>query len=74
MSSAKWQPFCRGFNVLMVEEWKSAVDNGTFVSAVALDLDKAFLNLSQGLLIAKLAFYRIGVGNTSGYKTIRRSC
>ena len=43
--------------VTMLEKWKKAVDNGEYVSALFLDLSKAFDTINHDLLLAKLKAY-----------------
>ena len=44
--------------VTMLEKWKKAVDNGEYVSALFLDLSKAFDTINHDLLLATLKAYR----------------
>ena len=41
----------------MLEKWKKAVDNGEYISALFLDLSKAFDTIKHDLLLAKLKAY-----------------
>ena len=43
--------------VAMLEKWKKAVDNEEYVSALFLDLSKAFGTINHDLLLAKLKAY-----------------
>ena len=43
--------------VTMIEKWKKAVNNGEYVSALFLDLLKAFGRINHELLLAKLKAY-----------------
>ena len=39
--------------LIMIEDWKSSLDNGNNVGTIAVDLSKAFDSLPHGLLVAK---------------------
>ena len=41
----------------MLEMWKNTLDKGGYLSAIFMDLSKAFDTLNQNLLIAKLEAY-----------------
>ena len=41
----------------MLDMWKNTLDNGGYVSAIFMDLSKAFDTLKRKLLIAKLGAY-----------------
>ena len=41
----------------MLDMWKNTLDNGRYVSAIFMDLSKAFDTLKRKLLIAKLGAY-----------------
>ena len=43
--------------VTMLEKWEKAVDNGEYVSALFMDLSKAFDTINHDLLLAKLKAY-----------------
>ena len=41
----------------MLEKWKRGIDNGAYVSALFVDLSKAFDTINHGLMLAKLKAY-----------------
>ena len=41
----------------MLEKWKRAIDNGAYVSALSMDLSKAFDTINYNLMLAKLKAY-----------------
>ena len=45
----------------MIEEWKSALDNGLIVGSKAIDLSRAFDSLSHDLLLAKIYAYGVNI-------------
>ena len=45
----------------MIEEWKSALDNGNMVGSIAIDLSRAFDSLPHGLLLAKIYAYGVNI-------------
>ena len=45
----------------MIEEWKSALDNGNMVGSIAIDLSRAFDSLPHGLLLAKVYAYGVNI-------------
>ena len=45
----------------MIEDWKESLDKNNLISALFMDLPKAFDNLSDGLLIAKFRAYGLSL-------------
>ena len=41
----------------MLEEWKRWIDNGSYVSALFMDLSKAFDTINHDLVLAKVIAY-----------------
>ena len=50
---------CQSTLLRMIDDWKSYLDNGNNVGAIAVDLSKAFDRLPHGLLVAKLFAYGV---------------
>ena len=50
---------CQTTLLRMIQDWKTALDNGNFVGSIAVDLSKAFNSLPHGLLVAKLHAYGV---------------
>ena len=55
----KFQKISRTQNLLvtMLEKWKKAVDKREYVSALLMDLSKAFDTVNHDFLLAKLKAY-----------------
>ena len=45
----------------MIEEWKSALDNGNMVGSIAIDHSRAFDSLPHDLLLVKIYAYGINI-------------
>ena len=43
--------------LIMLEKWKRGIDNGAYVSALFMDLSKAFDTINHDLMLAKLKAY-----------------
>ena len=41
----------------MLEKWKRGIDNGSYISALFMDLSKAFDTINHDLMLAKLKAY-----------------
>ena len=41
----------------MLEEWKKWIDNGSYISALFMDLSKTFDTINHDLVLAKLKAY-----------------
>ena len=57
----------------MIEEWKSALDNGNMVGSIAIDLSRAFDSLdslSHGLLLAKIYAYGFRLNHANQLRAI----
>ena len=52
---------CQSTLLRMIEEWKSALDNGNMVGSIAIDLSRAFDSLPHGLLLAKIYAYGVNI-------------
>ena len=52
---------CQSTLLRMIEEWKSALDNGNMVGSIAIDLSRAFDSLPHGLLLAKVYAYGVNI-------------
>ena len=52
---------CQSTLLRMIEEWKSALDNGNMVGSIAIDLSRAFDSLPHGLLLAKVYAYSVNI-------------
>ena len=52
---------CQTTLLRMIEEWKSALDNGNMVGSIAIDLSRAFDSLPHGLLLAKVYAYGVNI-------------
>ena len=52
---------CQSTLLRMIEEWKSALDNGDMVGSIAIDLSRAFDSLPHGLLLVKVHAYGVNI-------------
>ena len=52
---------CQSTLLWVIEEWKSALDNGNMVGSIAIDHSRAFDSLPHGLLLAKIYAYGINI-------------
>ncbi len=52
---------CHSILLLLVEDWRNALDNRQYVAAIMMDLSKAFDCLPHGLLLGKLRAYGLSV-------------
>ena len=52
---------CQGTLLRMIEERKSALDNGNMVGSKAIDLSRAFDSLPHGLLLANVHAYGVNI-------------
>ena len=52
---------CQTTLLRMIQDWKSAIDNGNFVGSIALDLSKTFDCLPHGFLMVNLHAYGVEV-------------
>ena len=52
---------CQSTLLRMIEEWKSALDNGNMVGSIEIDLSRAFDSLPHGLLLAKIHAYSVNI-------------
>ena len=52
---------CQSNLLRMIEEWKSALDNGNMVGSIVIDLSRAFDSLPHGLLLAKVYAYGVNI-------------
>ena len=52
---------CQSTLLRMIEEWKSALDNGNMVGSIAIDPSRAFDSLPHGLLLAKIYAYGVNI-------------
>ena len=48
--------------IRLIENWRQALDNNLFTSAVLMDLSKTFDCISHDLIIAKLHAYGLDFG------------
>ena len=56
---------CQSTLLRMLEEWKSALDNGNMVGSIAINLSRAFDSLPHGLLLAKIYAYGVNIVQTN---------
>ena len=61
LSGFRQKHSCQSTLLRMIEEWKSALDNGNMVGSIALDLSRAFDSLPHGLLLAKIYAYGVNI-------------
>ena len=60
MTAYRKRHSCKTTLLILIEDWKQAVDNKQLVSVLSNDMSKAFYSLSQSLTVKKLAAYGFG--------------
>jgi len=58
----------------IIEDWKKALDDNTFIAAILMDLSKAFECLPHDLLLLKLEAYQKTLKLLQSYLENRKQC